>query len=158
MTHPQDPGRGPGDDPGRGPGGRFPEDPAAGPPRDAPGGPGAAPGGGPDGAPGRTGEIPRTGRGLRTAGQLVEGGGAAGALATLAYVVIGIGFWSLVGWGADRVLGTRWIVVLGACIGAASGIYVVYLHMQAALRRDKTSGGADPHHPHQSGPDSAPRP
>ena len=96
--------------------------------------------------------------GLRTAGELVEAGGLSGGLTTLLYVVIGMGFWSLVGWGADRVLGTRWIVVLGACIGAASGIYVVYLHMQEGLRRSPSSDGADPHNPHQSGPDSAPRP
>ena len=101
---------------------------------------------------------PRKGSSLRTAGQLVEAGGLAGGLTTLLYVVIGMWFWSLVGWGADRVLGTRWIVVLGACIGAASGIYVVYLHMQEGLRRSPTSDGADPHNPPQSGPDSAPRP
>ncbi|KUG55448.1 hypothetical protein AVL61_04755 [Kocuria rosea subsp. polaris] len=112
---------------------------------------GSPPPGTPDGAPP---DPP----GLRTAGELVEGGGLSGGLTTLLYVVIGMGFWSLVGWGADRVLGTRWIVVLGACIGAASGIYVVYLHMQEGLRRSPTSDGADPHNPHQSGPDSAPRP
>lgn len=95
---------------------------------------------------------------LRTAGELVEGGGGGGAVATLLYVVIGIGFWSLVGWGADRVLDTQWIMVLGACIGAASGIYIVYLHMQEGLRRGPPSDGADPDHPHSSGPDSAPRP
>ncbi|MEX5300824.1 hypothetical protein [Kocuria sabuli] len=97
-------------------------------------------------------------RGLRTAGELVEAGGLSGGVTTLLYVVIGMGFWSLVGWGADRVLGTRWIVVLGACIGAASGIYVVYLHMQEGLRRSQASDEADPDNPHQSGPDSAPRP
>ncbi|MFI7494537.1 hypothetical protein ACH9D2_07430 [Kocuria sp. M4R2S49] len=114
----------------------------------------------PDGdpAPGAPDEGPPDPPGLRTAGELVEGGGLSGGLTTLLYVVIGMGFWSLVGWGADRVLGTRWIVVLGACIGAASGIYVVYLHMQEGLRRSPTSDGTDPHHPHQSGPDSAPRP
>ena len=94
---------------------------------------------------------------LRTAGQLVEGGGLAGGLTTLLYVVIGMGFWSLVGWGADHVLGTRWIVILGACIGAVSGVYIVYLHMQEGLRRG-SSGEADPDNPHRSGPDSAPRP
>jgi dipeptide/tripeptide permease len=88
----------------------------------------------------------------------VEGGGLSGGVTTLLYVVIGMGFWSLVGWGADRVLGTRWIVLLGACIGAASGIYVVYLHMQEGLRRSQASDEADPDNPHQSGPDSAPRP
>lgn len=115
-----------------------------------PGTPDDRSGGPQDGSPERPG--------LRTAGELVEGGGLSGGLTTLLYVVIGMGFWSLVGWGADRVLGTRWIVVLGACIGAASGIYVVYLHMQEGLRRSPSSDGADPHNPHQSGPDSAPRP
>ncbi|TDL42056.1 AtpZ/AtpI family protein [Kocuria rosea] len=108
--------------------------------------------------PGSPQDGPAERPGLRTAGELVEGGGLSGGLTTLLYVVIGMGFWSLVGWGADRVLGTRWIVVLGACIGAASGIYVVYLHMQEGLRRSPSSDGADPHNPHQSGPDSAPRP
>ena len=113
--------------------------------------PGASPAPDPADPPGRR---PR----LRTAGELVEGGGLAGGLTTLLYVVIGTGFWSLVGWGADRVLGTRWIVVLGVCIGAASGIYVVYLHMQEGLRRGLSSDGSDPDDPHRSGPDSAPRP
>ena len=112
----------------------------------------------PEEGPGAPQDGPGEHPGLRTAGELVEGGGLSGGLTTLLYVVIGMGFWSLVGWGADRVLGTRWIVVLGACIGAASGIYVVYLHMQEGLRRSLTSDGRDPHNPHQSGPDSAPRP
>ena len=112
----------------------------------------------PEEGPGAPQDGPAERPGLRTAGELVEGGGLSGGLTTLLYVVIGMGFWSLVGWGADRVLGTRWIVVLGACIGAASGIYVVYLHMQEGLRRSPSSDGADPHNPHQSGPDSAPRP
>ncbi|GAA1760498.1 AtpZ/AtpI family protein [Kocuria aegyptia] len=112
----------------------------------------------PEDAPGTRRHGPPETPGLRTAGELVEGGGLSGGLTTLLYVVIGMGFWSLVGWGADRVLGTRWIVVLGACIGAASGVYVVYLHMQEGLRRSPSSDGADPHNPHQSGPDSAPRP
>lgn len=114
--------------------------------------------GAPEDGPEPRRDGPSEASGLRTAGELVEGGGLSGGLTTLLYVVIGMGFWSLVGWGADRVLGTRWIVVLGACIGAASGIYVVYLHMQEGLRRSPSSDGADPHNPHQSGPDSAPRP
>jgi len=122
-----------------------------------PGQPGDA-GGASSGTPGSGRPVPGEESSLRTAGQLVEAGGLAGGLTTLLYVVIGMGFWSLVGWGADRVLGTRWIVILGACIGAASGIFVVYLHMQEGLRRSQSSDGADPDNPHQSGPDSAPRP
>ncbi|MHC5558125.1 AtpZ/AtpI family protein [Kocuria sp. U4B] len=145
--------------------GHIPEEPRR--PEDGPddragNGPGEGAGNGPGTPPGAVPEVPpadaRKASHLRTAGELVAGGGAAAALATLLYVVIGIGFWSLVGWGADRVLGTQWVVVLGACIGAASGIYIVYLHMQEALERNPSSDGQDPDQPHKSGPDSAPRP
>ncbi|MFI7483233.1 hypothetical protein ACH9EU_12575 [Kocuria sp. M1R5S2] len=111
-----------------------------------------------NGVAGRASRGPSRGSRLRTAGELVEAGGWAGGLATLLYVVIGMGFWSLVGWGADRLLGTQWIVVLGACIGAASGIYIVYLHLQDGLTRGSSSDGQDPDDTHPSGPDSAPRP
>lgn len=93
-----------------------------------------------DDAPKSRNRLAAPGRGdLRTAGELVQQGGIAGAMMTLLYLVIGIGFWSLVGWGLDQMLGTRWIVWLGAGIGAFAGIYLVYLHMrqgsQDATRR-----------------------
>ena len=74
--------------------------------------------------------VPRSAEDLRSAGDLVRQGGIAGAFMTLIYLVIGTGFWSLVGWGADHLLGTRWIVWLGAGVGACAGIYLVYLHMR----------------------------
>ncbi|MDO4252596.1 MAG: AtpZ/AtpI family protein [Rothia sp. (in: high G+C Gram-positive bacteria)] len=67
---------------------------------------------------------------LRTAGELVSGGGLAGALMTLLYVILGIVIWSLVGYGLDRLLGTSWIVWLGLVVGACGGFYLVYYHMQ----------------------------
>lgn len=67
---------------------------------------------------------------LRSAGELVAGGGTAGAFMTLLYVMIGIGIWSLVGYGLDHLLGTSWIVWAGAAIGAFGGIYLVFIHMQ----------------------------
>lgn len=67
---------------------------------------------------------------LRSAGDLVNAGGLSGAIMVLLYVVIGIVFWSLVGYGLDRLLGTQWIVWLGAGIGAFAGFYLVYLHMR----------------------------
>ncbi|MFW0111872.1 hypothetical protein ACN082_09585 [Rothia sp. CCM 9417] len=67
---------------------------------------------------------------LRSAGELVAGGGTAGAVMTLLYVMIGIGIWSLVGYGLDHLLGTSWIVWAGAAIGAFGGIYLVFIHMQ----------------------------
>jgi ATP synthase protein I len=67
---------------------------------------------------------------LRSAGELVSQGGLAGAMMTLLYIAIGLAFWSLIGYGVDRLLGTRWIVWLGAGIGAFAGFYLVYLHMR----------------------------
>lgn len=67
---------------------------------------------------------------LRSAGDLVAGGGTAGAVMTLLYVMIGIGIWSLVGYGLDHLLDTTWIVWAGAAIGAFGGIYLVFIHMQ----------------------------
>lgn len=73
---------------------------------------------------------------LRSAGELVAQGGLAGAVMTLVYVAIGIGFWSLVGWGLDKLLGTHWIVWLGAGIGAFAGIYLVFVHLQNASKEN----------------------
>lgn len=74
-----------------------------------------------------------TGDALSTAGELVQRGGLAGGLTLLLYIVVGGGFWSLVGWGADHLLGTGWLVIVGAVIGAAAGIYLGYLHMREGL-------------------------
>lgn len=75
---------------------------------------------------------------LSTAGELVQRGGLAGGLTLLLYIVVGGGFWSLVGWGADHLLGTGWLVIVGAVIGAAAGIYLGYLHMREGLNSSST--------------------
>ena len=67
---------------------------------------------------------------LRTTGELVSGGGLAGAVMTILYVVIGMAIWSLVGYGLDRLLGTHWIVWIGVVVGAFGGFYLVYYHMK----------------------------
>lgn len=67
---------------------------------------------------------------LRSAGDLVAGGGTSGALMTLLYVMIGIGIWSLVGYGLDHLLGTTWLAWVGGFVGAFGGIYLVFIHMQ----------------------------
>lgn len=69
---------------------------------------------------------------LRSAGDLVAGGGTAGAFMTLLYVIIGIGIWSLVGYGLDHLLDTSWLVWLGGAVGAFGGIYLVYIHLTQA--------------------------
>ncbi|GAA2108652.1 AtpZ/AtpI family protein [Kocuria atrinae] len=75
---------------------------------------------------------------LSTAGELVQRGGLAGGLTMLLYIVVGGGFWSLVGWGADHLLGTGWLVIVGAVLGAAAGIYLGYLHMREGLNSSST--------------------
>ena len=77
----------------------------------------------------RSGDQPDR-KDLRSAGDLVQQGGLSGAVMLLVYLVIGTAFWSLVGFLLDRLLGTHWIVWLGAGIGASAGLYLVYLHMR----------------------------
>lgn len=82
---------------------------------------------------------------LSTTGELIRRGGLAGALTTFVYLVIGIGFWSLVGFGLDRVFGTHVIVWIGGGIGACAGLYLVYIHM-----RSEHASGEHPSPPHRS--------
>lgn len=88
----------------------------------------------------RSGGRSARARRLSTVGELVEGGGNRGALGILAYLVIGTAFWSLVGFLLDYLVGTQWLVLLGAGIGFAAGLTLAYLHLQAGL---KTNDGPD---------------
>ncbi|MDO5618380.1 hypothetical protein [Kocuria sp.] len=72
-------------------------------------------------------------RTLNTVGELVEAGGNRAALGILAYLVIGTAFWSLVGYLLDYLVGTQWLVLLGAGIGFAAGVALAFLHLQAGL-------------------------
>lgn len=49
-------------------------------------------------------------------------------LAVFSYIVGGIIVWTLIGWGLDNLLETRWIVLAGAFLGAAGGFYLAYVH------------------------------
>ncbi|NHU84553.1 hypothetical protein GWK18_02895 [Kocuria sp. JC486] len=71
---------------------------------------------------------------LSTVGELVEAGGNRGALGILVYLVIGTAFWSLVGFLLDYLVGTQWLVLLGAGLGLAAGVILAYLHLQAGLK------------------------
>lgn len=42
------------------------------------------------------------------------------------YLVAGVVFYGLLGWLADRWLGTRYLVAIGILVGAALGIYLTY--------------------------------
>lgn len=47
--------------------------------------------------------------------------------AVLAYLLTGVGFYGGVGWLVDRWLGTSIFVGLGLLLGAAAGVYLVYV-------------------------------
>ncbi|GAB3265753.1 hypothetical protein [Arthrobacter pigmenti] len=49
-------------------------------------------------------------------------------LAVFSYIIGGIIVWTLIGWGLDNLLGTRWIVLAGAILGAAGGFYLAFAH------------------------------
>ncbi|GAA2850164.1 hypothetical protein [Paenarthrobacter ilicis] len=65
-------------------------------------------------------------------------GGYNAGIAVFSYIIGGIIVWSLIGWGLDNLWGTRWIVLLGALLGAAGGFYLSHMH---GLTRQSTSPG-----------------
>ena len=67
-------------------------------------------------------------------------GGYNAGMAVFSYIIGGIIVWSLIGWGLDYLWGTRWIVLLGALLGAAGGFYLSHMH---GLTSNRTSPGED---------------
>ncbi len=55
-------------------------------------------------------------------------GGYNGGIAVFSYIIGGILVWSLIGWGLDNLLGTRWLVLVGGLSGAAGGFYLSHMH------------------------------
>lgn len=49
-------------------------------------------------------------------------------IAVFSYIVGGIIVWSLIGWGLDNLLGTRWLVLAGGLLGAVGGFYLSHKH------------------------------
>jgi ATP synthase protein I len=66
-------------------------------------------------------------------------GGYNAGMAVFSYIIGGIIVWSLIGWGLDYLWGTRWIVLLGALLGAAGGFYLSHMHGLTSSRN--TAGG-----------------
>ncbi|TKV29774.1 hypothetical protein FDK12_02420 [Arthrobacter sp. NamB2] len=62
-------------------------------------------------------------------------GGYNAGIAVFSYMIGGILVWSLIGWGLDNLLDTRWLVLAGAFLGAAGGFYLSHKHN---LTRDHT--------------------
>lgn len=42
------------------------------------------------------------------------------------YLVTGVGFYGLVGWGLDQYFGTTFLVILGIVLGAGLGVYLTW--------------------------------
>ncbi len=50
------------------------------------------------------------------------------------YIVGGLIAWGLIGWGLDLLLDTRWIVFLGALLGATAGLFLARHHLRHRRR------------------------
>lgn len=84
-------------------------------------------------------EAPTAGsRDADDAAEARNDGGYNAGLAVFSYIIGGIIVWSLIGWGLDNLWGTRWIVLLGALLGAAGGFYLSHMH---GLTKQSTSAG-----------------
>ncbi|MEV7604749.1 hypothetical protein AB0N65_04845 [Paenarthrobacter sp. NPDC089322] len=68
-------------------------------------------------------------------------GGYNAGIAVFSYIIGGIIVWSLIGWGLDNLWGTRWIVLLGALLGAAGGFYLS--HMHGLTKQGSSAGGSN---------------
>ena len=65
------------------------------------------------------------------------------------YVVAGVAFYGLLGWLADRWLGSRYLVAVGIVGGAALGIYLTF----ARFRPIQPENPEHPDHPDRTDQD-----
>ncbi|NJC22819.1 F0F1-type ATP synthase assembly protein I [Arthrobacter pigmenti] len=63
-------------------------------------------------------------------------------MAVFSYIIGGILVWSLIGWGLDNLLGTRWLVLAGGLLGAVGGFYLSHKHN--LTRSSQTESGSPP--------------
>lgn len=56
------------------------------------------------------------------------GSGYNGGMAVFSYIIGGTIVWSLIGWGLDTLLKTRWFVLIGALLGIVGGLYLAGKH------------------------------
>ncbi|WP_028280775.1 hypothetical protein [Arthrobacter sp. H5] len=73
-------------------------------------------------------------------GKYSSGGYNAG-IAVFSYIIGGILVWSLIGWGLDNLLETRWMVLAGGLLGALGGFYLSHKH-NLTRSNDSNSSGA----------------
>ncbi len=55
-------------------------------------------------------------------------GGYNAGMAVFSYIIGGTIVWSLIGWGLDTLLKTRWFVLIGALLGIVGGLYLAGKH------------------------------
>ena len=53
------------------------------------------------------------------------------------YIVSGVAFYGLLGWLADRWLGTAFLVAIGIVFGAGLGIFMTFARFNRAPKQDK---------------------
>ncbi|MFJ6002649.1 hypothetical protein [Arthrobacter sp. NPDC092385] len=69
-------------------------------------------------------------------------GGYNAGMAVFSYMIGGILVWSLIGWGLDNLLDTRWLVLAGAFLGAAGGFYLSHMHHLTRNHTPNPPGGS----------------
>jgi len=87
-------------------------------------------------------ETPKSTGSAEAASDGGDGGYNAG-IAVFSYIIGGIIVWSLIGWGLDYLWGTRWIVLLGALLGATGGFYLSHMHGLTSQRTPTGGSKAD---------------
>jgi ATP synthase protein I len=99
----------------------------------------------PENVPGTGGEVPGNPSDRDARGRYGEAGYNDG-IAVFSYIIGGIIVWSLIGWGLDNLLGTRWLVLAGGLLGAVGGFYLSYKHN--LTRSSSTGAGPVPERKH----------
>src|ERR1700755_37887 len=69
--------------------------------------------------------------------------------AAFGYLVAGVAFYGLLGWGLSEWLHAIWLIPVGILVGAALGLYMVYARLG---KIPKPTGGSGPTPPHRSTP------
>lgn len=60
-----------------------------------------------------------------------------------AYIVSGIVVWSLIGWGVGSLLNLPWLVLIGALLGLAGGLYLSFAPRFNPASSAQESTGSD---------------
>jgi ATP synthase protein I len=63
------------------------------------------------------------------------------------YIVSGVGVYGVLGWLADRLLGTTFVVAVGILIGAGFGIYMTFARFNTVAPPDTDIDRSTPHGP-----------